>query len=183
MNAPSIGKARPASGGREMGLGTLIGFFALAFGLSWGIVALLLLFPGQIQAIFGEMRSSNPLFILAVYAPGLAGVLLVWRHYGLRGLGSFFGRLALWRMPLSWWAYLVIGIPALVYLSAALNEDGIEIALSIRSTEPIDALLTDYSNGLPDGVSAMEIEQRPPEYMPAPYDFRDPTAVHKSFEL
>jgi hypothetical protein len=29
----------------------------------------------------------------------------------------------------------------------------------------------------------MEVEPRPPEFMPAPYDFRDPTAVNRTFEL
>ena len=63
-----------------------------------------------------------------------------------------------------------------------LPEDDIEITLSVRSTEPFEATLTDYSNGLPD-VPGMEKESRPPKFMPAPYDFRDPTAVHKTFEL
>jgi hypothetical protein len=63
-----------------------------------------------------------------------------------------------------------------------LPADGIEITLSVRSTEPISATVTDYSNGLPD-VPGMEIAPRSPEFMPAPYDFRDPTAVNKSFEL
>lgn len=63
-----------------------------------------------------------------------------------------------------------------------LPEDGIEITLSVRSSEPIGATLTDYSNGLPD-VPGMEVEPRPPEFMPAPYDFRDPTAVNRTFEL
>jgi len=76
---------------------TLIAFLLLAFGLSWGTIAVLILFPDQITALFGEISSSNPLFILAVYAPGLAGIILIWRHYGLRGLGSFFRRLTLWR--------------------------------------------------------------------------------------
>lgn len=63
-----------------------------------------------------------------------------------------------------------------------LPEEGVEISLSVRSTRPIGATLTDYSNGLPK-VPGMEIEARPPESMPAPYDFRDPTAVSKSFEF
>ena len=63
-----------------------------------------------------------------------------------------------------------------------LPREGIEITLSVRSTKPIGATLTDYSNGLPD-PPGMEIEPRPPEFMPAPYDFRDPTVVQKSFEL
>jgi membrane protease YdiL (CAAX protease family) len=55
------------------------------------------------------------------YSPGIAGAFLVWRHYGLKGLDSFFRRLTLWRMPLAWWLYLLLGIPAIAYLAAALN--------------------------------------------------------------
>lgn len=104
-----------------MSFGALVPFFALSFGLSWGIIALLILFPDQIEAVFGEMGYTNPLFILAVYAPGFAGVFLVWRHYGLKGLVSFFRRLTLWRMPVAWWVFLVIGLPAIVYLGAAIK--------------------------------------------------------------
>ena len=127
MNASSIRKPRPKKEAeatlrrRDMGLGTLITFFALSFGLAWGIIAILLLFTAQIEAIFGPVGSTNPLFILAVYAPGIVGVSLVLWHYGFRGLLSFFKRLTLWRMPLAWWVYLLVGIPAFVYLSAALN--------------------------------------------------------------
>ena len=100
---------------------TLIPFLALTFGFTWGIAALLILFTDQVVAIFGEISSSNPLYILAVYSPGFAGIFLVWRTYGLKGLGSFFRRLTLWRMPLVWWLFLLLGIPAIKYLGAALN--------------------------------------------------------------
>ena len=100
---------------------TLVPFLALTFGLTWGIAALLILFTDQVVAIFGEITASNPLYILAVYSPGIAGVFLVWRYYGLKGLGSFFRRLTLWRMPRVWWLFLLLGIPAIAYLGAALN--------------------------------------------------------------
>ena len=100
---------------------TLGPFLALAFGLTWGIAALLILYADQIAAIFGEIGLSNPLVILAVYSPGLAGVLLVWRHYGLEGLGSFFKRLTLWRAPVGWWLFMILGIPAVVYIGAAIK--------------------------------------------------------------
>jgi uncharacterized protein len=106
---------------RRMGLGTLVTFFALAFGLGWGVIAVLILFTDQVEAIFGEIGYTNPLFIFAVYSPGIAGVFLVWRHYGVRGLRSYLRRLALWRMPAAWWALLVLGIPAVFYLSAVFN--------------------------------------------------------------
>jgi hypothetical protein len=100
---------------------TLIPFLALSFGLTWGIAAILILFPDRIAAIFGEIGLGNPLIILAVYSPGFAGIFLVWRHYGLEGLGSFFRRLTLWRAPLVWWLFLILGIPAIVYTGAAIK--------------------------------------------------------------
>jgi membrane protease YdiL (CAAX protease family) len=100
---------------------SLWAFFALAFGLGWGLVALLILFREQIEAIFGEVGYTNPLFILAVYSPAIAGIGLVWRHYGVRGVGSFLRRVTLWRMPIAWWALLILGIPAVKYAGAAIN--------------------------------------------------------------
>jgi membrane protease YdiL (CAAX protease family) len=100
---------------------TLVPFLALTFGLTWGIAALLILFTDEIVAIFGEISASNPLFILAVYSPGFVGVFLVWRKYGIKGLGSFFRRLTLWRASTLWWLFLTLGIPAIFYLGAAVK--------------------------------------------------------------
>jgi uncharacterized protein len=92
----------PPSG---MSLRSLGPFFAIAFGLGWGLAALAIFFPTQVERIFGKVGYTNPLFILAVYSPGIAGVLLVLRHYGVRGLSRFLRRLILWRSPLgSIWA-------------------------------------------------------------------------------
>jgi len=104
-----------------MSFRTLVPFFAIAFGLGWGVITLLIFFPTQTEAIFGPMGYTNPLFILAVYSPAIAGIFLVWRHYGTKGLGSFLRRLTLWRMPVAWWIFLVFGIPAAFYLGAAIK--------------------------------------------------------------
>ena len=45
-----------------------------------------------------------------MYAPGIAGVFLVWRHYGLEGLGSFFKLFDAVRAPVKWWLFLILGI-------------------------------------------------------------------------
>src|SRR5512133_30922 len=100
---------------------TLLAFFALAFGFCWGVASLLLVFADQLEPIFGPVSGTNPVFVLAVYAPGIAAVALVWRHFGVKGLGSFFKRVTLWRMPIGWWAFLLLGIPAVKYLGAAMN--------------------------------------------------------------
>ena len=82
---------------------------------------MLLVFADQLEPIFGPVSGTNPVFVLAVYAPGIAAVALVWGHYGVKGLGSFFKRVTLWRMPIGWWAFLILGIPAVKYLGAAIN--------------------------------------------------------------
>jgi membrane protease YdiL (CAAX protease family) len=96
-------------------------FLGMAFGLSWGLMALAFTFPDQIERIFGPVGYTNPLYIIAVYAPSIAGLAIVGRSFGLRGLGSFLRRVAMWRMPARWWAFIVFGIPAIFYLGAASN--------------------------------------------------------------
>jgi uncharacterized protein len=114
-------EASPSKTRTDMGTKTLWAFLALTFGLSWIPMALFMAFADQFTAVFGEMSATNPVFLLAVYAPGLSGIFLVWRHYGLKGLGSFFRRLTLWRAPLQWWLFLLLGIPALIYAAAAIT--------------------------------------------------------------
>ncbi len=104
-----------------MKMKALSSFLGISFGLTWGIALLLILFPGQVTSIFGEINYTNPLYILAVYAPGFAGLFLVFRYYGLRGLGSFLKRLTLLRAPFSWWLFIIFGIPAVYYLGALIT--------------------------------------------------------------
>lgn len=106
---------------------TLMPFLLLTFGLTWGIATIFILFSEQVIAIFGEMGLRNPLFVLAVYAPGIAGLLMVWRTYGLNNLGRFFRRLTLWRMSIWWWLFLIFGIPAFMYIGAAMKGDPVEL--------------------------------------------------------
>ena len=100
---------------------TLISFLVLTFGLTWGVSALLFMLYDQIIAIFGELGLTNPLYLLLVYSPGIAGVFLIWRNFGFGGLKSFFRRFAIWRAPGSWWLFLGLGIPMIVYAGAALK--------------------------------------------------------------
>lgn len=106
---------------RGMTFGALVPFMAIAFGLTWGIFALLIRFPEQTTAVFGPVGYTNPLFVLAVCSPAIAAFLLVWRHYGLAGVGSFLRRLTLWRMPVAWWLFLVFGVLAVFYIGAAIK--------------------------------------------------------------
>jgi uncharacterized protein len=100
---------------------SLLPYLALTFGIAWGIVSLLILFPEQVASVFGELSASNPLFMLAVYAPAIAAFTLVIRQGGMPGLGRYLSRLLLWRVHWSWYVFLVAGIPLLFYSGAALK--------------------------------------------------------------
>ncbi|WP_306362205.1 CPBP family intramembrane glutamic endopeptidase [Nocardia sp. CC227C] len=105
-------------------------FFALTFVIGWGLLAVLLVFTEQVEAVFGAVSYYNPVFILAVYSPAIAGLALVWRCHGVRGVLSFLRRFGLWRMPAIWWVLLVLGVPVGKYVSAALNGTVTEFPIS-----------------------------------------------------
>ena len=104
-----------------MSLRTLRTFFIATFVLSWGVGALFVGFPERAEALFGPMGYTNPAFIVIVYTPGIVALVLVVWHYGIRGLGRFLRRLTLWRMSATWWLLLVVGMPAVFYLGAAVK--------------------------------------------------------------
>jgi uncharacterized protein len=106
---------------RDMALRTVWWFMALAFGLGWGVAALMLIFMDQVEAIFGEISGTNPVFVLVVWSPAISAIALVWKHHGRSGVGRFLRRLTLWEMPSLWWVFLVLGIPVVKYVGAAFN--------------------------------------------------------------
>ena len=100
---------------------SVIAYLALTFGLAWGLAGLFIAFPETIEALFGEVSASHPLFILAVYAPAISAFGLVLWHGGVRGLGRFLSRLFLWRAPPVWYLLLIVGLPAVSFLAAAMT--------------------------------------------------------------
>jgi hypothetical protein len=96
-------------------------FFAATFILSWATGALVVTFIDQVEAVFGPLGYTNPAFILMVYTPGLVGVFMVWRHYGVPGLAAFFRRLTLTKMSMRWWLVLLVGMPAVFYAGAVVT--------------------------------------------------------------
>lgn len=105
---------------------TLYKFLAITFGLTFGLASSIMFFGDFYPEALREMDMTNPLFLLAVYSPGIAGIYLVWREYGPKGLGSFFKRMLPWRVNIWWWILIIMGIPAIMYLGAAIK--GTEIA-------------------------------------------------------
>jgi len=102
-------------------LTSLVSFLCITFGLTWGILALFIFLPAQATALFGPLTGKHPLFFLAVYAPALAAFSIVAHKGGARGLRQFLGRFLLWRCSWPWYAFLILAIPLLFFLGAAVQ--------------------------------------------------------------
>ena len=110
--------------GDGLGGRALLVFLVLTFLLSWGVMSAYFFVPGAAELV-GPVSNSHPLFVLAVYAPAISAIVLVFAHGGLSGLGRFLSRLGLWRAGAGWWLFLLLGVPALYFAGAALG-NGLE---------------------------------------------------------
>jgi hypothetical protein len=63
-----------------------------------------------------------------------------------------------------------------------LPPGGVEVDLTLRGTGAMTGTLADYSNGLPS-LPGTTVTPRPADFIPAPFDFRDPTTVHRRVEV
>jgi membrane protease YdiL (CAAX protease family) len=104
-------------------------FFGLTFMLTWGIGIVALLFPSQVEAIFGPFSEGNPLFFLAVFSPSLSSLFLTWLIEGRDGLWELVHRLGRWRFNAFFYFFVLIVVPTLGYLAAVLGGRGSELKL------------------------------------------------------
>ncbi len=100
---------------------SLVPFFLITFGVTWGILALFILLPEPMVSIFGELTGEHPLFFLAVWAPAIAAFIIIIYNSGLRGLRRYLSRLLLWHCSPAWYVFLLIGIPLLFFSGSALK--------------------------------------------------------------
>ncbi len=101
---------------KRRGLGL---FFALTFGLTWGIGALYGLAPGWVTSVFGPVSLTNPLAFAAVWSPTLSAIAVTLALRGPRGLAALLGAVLRWRVGWRWYA-LAVGVPALTGVLAGL---------------------------------------------------------------
>ena len=119
--------------------GQIASFFVLTFVISWGVALVIVLFPGIVERFFGELSAFHPLFVLAVWGPTLAALILTWRQERAAGIRRLAGMLLRWRFGFHWWSFLLVGIPLIgVILASAL---GAQPAIEITSPGLLLAVL------------------------------------------
>lgn len=122
----------------EIGSVYLVPFLMIVFGLAWGLFAVFIFAADWVVAQFGALSGHHPLFILAVYAPAIAALLLVAITSGFSGLGRFLSRLLLWRASPWWYVFLLLGFPAISFAGALIKGNALSAPMF---TEPLPALL------------------------------------------
>jgi hypothetical protein len=96
-------------------------FLVIAFGIAWGILACFILLPEQMTRMFGRLTGQHPLFYLAVYAPAIAAFSVISYRSGVEGLRRYLSRLFLWKCSLSWYIFLIMGVPLIFVCGSALK--------------------------------------------------------------
>ena len=99
----------------------IIPFVFLTFGVTWGVVLVLLFAPQLVPGFLGPMGVTNPVYILAVWSPGLVAMALIFWQTGGSGLRRFFGRLLHLQTGWQWWAFVLLALPAIKIMGAILN--------------------------------------------------------------
>lgn len=116
----------------------LVPFLIIVFGLAWALFAAFIFAADWVVETFGALSGRHPLFILAVYSPAIAALLLVGVTSGFSGLGRFLSRLFMWRASPGWYVFLILGFPAISFAGAVIKGNALSAPMF---TEPVSALL------------------------------------------
>jgi membrane protease YdiL (CAAX protease family) len=114
----TVKEFRPVSGVADR---PLLVYFALAFGLTWGVGGLALL-TGNIRP--GSSSQLHPLHYIAAFGPSIAGIMMAGSTGGWAGIRRAFARLIPSLSALPWYAAVLIGFPALNLAAAGLLTPG-----------------------------------------------------------
>lgn len=117
----------------------LIPFVIVTFGITWGLVGFYIFSPDQAVALLGQLSGSHPVFLLATWGPAISAFALILLIGGARGFRRYLTRLFLWRCTLSWFAFLILGVP-LIFAAGALVKGN--LLTNPVPPEGISALMT-----------------------------------------
>jgi len=90
----------------------LIAYFALAFGITWSGILLVLASVGFHTSAIG-LAQIGLMFLAMAAGPSLSGSLLTLLIGGRAGVRELLARLGRWRLGLGWYAIAVFTVPAL----------------------------------------------------------------------
>lgn len=103
-----------------LGRHRLRAFFLLTYGISWGIPGLALLLSALTGTFEVSLREYTPLMYLAIWAPAISALVVIGVTQGRKGVQAYARRLLHWRVNWVWYAAVLLGVPLLNLLAAAM---------------------------------------------------------------
>ena len=113
----------PTTPARDVPSHALLAFLLITLAVTWGTAGFYIVLPDLAASLFGKMEGAHPLYFVATWGPGIAGILVALYYGGARGLRAFLSRLTLWRSGALWWLLVLIGLP-LVFMAGSLVKGG-----------------------------------------------------------
>lgn len=89
-------------------------YLVITFGLCWGLASLFMIFNDFFAKIFGDASFTNPVVMVALYSPSIAGVVVYGLMGGWKAIKNLFGKFIPRKQDLIWFP-IVIGV-AILYL-------------------------------------------------------------------
>ena len=118
----------------------LLGFYALAFAITWGGLVMVVGGPSEIPGSPDLLGTRFALVLLAWLAgPSVASILMTGIVYGREGLRDLLARMTRWQVSARWYAVAL--------LTAPLLSVAVLLALSLSSPEYLPTILTTSDKG------------------------------------
>ncbi|MFN2358542.1 MAG: CPBP family intramembrane glutamic endopeptidase [Desulfotignum sp.] len=111
----------------------LIPFFTMTFLIAWGILGLYIFASETMVQLFGNLTGQHPLFYMAVYAPAISALVLIFYRYKTQGMRLFLSRLLLWRASIYWYVMLILIVPLVFYLGALIKPGALDTLFPFAS--------------------------------------------------
>jgi membrane protease YdiL (CAAX protease family) len=100
----------------------LLAFFLITYGISWGVPGVALLLSALTGAFEVSLREHTFLSYLVIWAPAISAFTVIGTTQGRAGILAHLRRLLHWRVHWAWYAAVLLGVPLMNLLAAALTE-------------------------------------------------------------
>ena len=97
-------------------------FFALAFGISWGVPGLAMALSALTGAFEVSLDNASPLTYIAVWAPAIAAFISIGLRDGWTAVRTYARRCVRFSGHWGWYLGVLVGIPAMIFAGALLTE-------------------------------------------------------------
>jgi membrane protease YdiL (CAAX protease family) len=98
----------------------LLTFFLITYGISWGIPGLALLLSALTRAFEVSLEEYSPLSYLVIWSPAISALTVICITQGQAGIRAYLRRLLHWRVGWVWYVAVLLGVPFMNLLAAAL---------------------------------------------------------------